>query len=100
MIINGVTIPDWIVRNNTTEQIKKYMNADVAKISKPAFDDDIDLDDKSFGVLAKTSQGLSIIKIGISEDQAIKFASDISAQNINIQLFIFDYIPFDYYLEN
>lgn len=100
MIINGVTIPDWIVRNNTAEQIKKYMNADVSKISKPAYEDDIDLDDKSFGILAKTPQGLSIINIGISENQAVKLAGDISTQNIGLELFIFEYIPFEYYLEN
>ena len=102
MTVDGMEIPEWMARNNSEDQIRKFMN--VTPKANPNHQPNMTLSqdteaDNTFGVIAITPNGVGIAAMGLEEDAAIGVAMNLREQNPTFKFLIMDTIPLEEFVE-
>lgn len=92
MKVNGVEIPEWIARNNTVEQIEKFMKKTPIKPTNPeVFNIEDHQDPGNWGIMVIHPDGMpQVLSLDGTQEQAEEFAEQILAEHPESHLEIFE----------
>lgn len=100
MKVNGIEIPEWMAKNNSVEQIEKWMKAGKKPAQKPVNNKDFNPDDHTdpgnWGIFIIRTDGMpAIVALGLTEETAVITASQLQEQQPALHIELFESYTFD-----